>query len=235
MTTFVTRLSAPIQSWGLNRARYSTSPTNPVPTKTGVAGLLGACLGEPNHLSLLDQFRLLIRVDHTNAIDTDLQVGTPVKAHERPAYTRAHRLLYGSGKIAEDAYGPGAGGMASLATHDHIPWAEFTLAITPSDDLADRLTRALLHPVHMPYLGRQAYAPDFPFYLGHHTGSDGRALLTEVPTVQPYAAATVRDLPLKEATGGYTQPRTLDLGTIRTTVTPTRKEQIAWASQHLNR
>ena len=82
MPSIVLRLAAPVQVWAGYRYRFSETLTYPVPTKSGVAGLIGACLGERDPSLLLNQFLMRVRVDRSNPSEADLQVATGPKPVE---------------------------------------------------------------------------------------------------------------------------------------------------------
>ena len=67
-------LSAPLQSWGDN-SRWDNRNTANMPTKSGIIGLLGCCLGYPRgdeRLNRLDQqLHLAVRSDRAGRIMTD--------------------------------------------------------------------------------------------------------------------------------------------------------------------
>ena len=69
-------LAAPLQSWGED-ARWDTRSTAAQPTKSGIIGFLGCCLGYPRgdeRLNRLNQgLHIAIRIDRPGQILTDFQ------------------------------------------------------------------------------------------------------------------------------------------------------------------
>lgn len=236
MTALVLRLAGPVQSWGGYRRNVAYAPTHPVPTRSGVAGLLGACLGLPEYQELLPQFGLRVRVDQTNPVMRDLQVAVgPTTPREREAADRAVKMASGSGwgKAAWPKGGivdSSAGG--GLYQRHFIPHAEFMCEVTGVDsDVRDWLT-ATRSPIFMPYLGRQANAPTWPFILGVHEGQGD--LFVELPRVAQGAEGDTQRVAVHEVTGDYLR-HTTDITWVTAPVVPTREEQMTWVSKHLSR
>ena len=130
-----------------------------------------------------------------------------------------------------------AGGQTAVTRRHFLADAIFMVAIEHDTHLAD-LAVATRTPRFVPYLGRKAYPPAFPFHLG--TSELNRAdLLRAVPTngVPPAAStdrttthATTVDLPVAELLGDRNRARD------HVTVAVTDKEGVlSWASTHLTR
>lgn len=219
--TVLVRLSSPIQSWAGFRLSYRETPTAPVPSKSGVAGLLGACLGVTDYRSLIDQFDLHVRADRTNPIETDLQVASEVKVHEIDGARRAARAAGDSRRT----FNPHQKDGGLLAYRDYLPHAEFFCTIDTDDE--ERLLEAFRDPAFLPYLGRRANAIEFPFLFGS-TDLDAEDLFGRLPTT-----ASNDSLRVHHVTGTYEKHQS-DVTTINVTTT-TREEQLTWAKQNLNR
>lgn len=246
MTALVLRLASTAQSWAGYRVSYTKTGTSPVPTKTGVAGLLGACLGVKDYLNLLDKFTLTIRVDKTNPVVSDLQVASPPKPPEKAAFARSITLAH-----AKPAKAPAqltSTNLPSLANRDFIPHAEFIAIIEGEPDFIAELAAAINNPTYMPYLGRRANPPEFPFCLGTTTSSAAE-ILAELPRVpahnEPAAVTGHDDDPgSSRSTGTPVRAYLIDgdyhsndhhlVGTVNPP-TGNRKDQLAWASSHLSR
>ncbi len=86
----------------------------------------------------------------------------------------------------------------------------------------------------MPYLGRKANAPAYPFILGA-SSAEPPALLAGLPRARSHADVdeqpTVR---LYEVVGDYHSHRHIPLGQVKPPAA-TREGQLTWASQHLSR
>lgn len=230
MTSLILRLAGPIQTWAGYRVAYKKVPTHPTPTKSGVAGLLGACLGSRDLDTLMTRFALRVRVDQTNPIQTDLQVATGPKPHEAARFERARTLAAGvKARPLTQLTGTGDPGFSQ---RDYIPAAEFICQLAGDPVDVEQWASAARDPVFMPYLGRRANAPAFPFILGVHAGTDD--VLETIPTVAPAnSPAPSTRLRVYTVTGTYHQ-HTTDLTTLDVPVAHTREEQLEWAAQHLN-
>lgn len=93
MYALALRLEGPLQSWATARAG-DTVPTEPVPTLTGITGLLGAAVGVPANAlgalrALQDRFKLAVRIDRPGRAFFDFQTvrGMPPRAGARPKDT----------------------------------------------------------------------------------------------------------------------------------------------------
>lgn len=236
MSTLVLRLAAPVQSWGGYRRNVAHVATHSVPTRSGMAGLLGACLGQADYRSLLPKFSLRVRVDRTNPVMRDLQVAVgPTTHRELEAADRAVKFAStsGWGKAAWPKGGiidSSAGG--GLYQRHFLPHAEFMCELIGADsDVRDWL-QAVRRPVFMPYLGRQSNAPTWPFLLGIH--DDQNDLFDDLPRVATGVEGQLRRIPVHDVDGDYLQ-HTTTITWATPPVVPTRKELMTWASNHLSR
>lgn len=241
----VIRLASPLQSWVGYRVGHDNARTEPVPTRSGIAGLLGACLGERDYLTLMEQVQVRIRVDRTNPAADDLQVA----ARPRPGgqtelwHREASLHLATSAIMAQQkpkAYRSGdinivAGSLkvAYSPNRSFLPHCEFICALRMEDELGDRLLEGFRRPVFLPYLGRRANPASFPFFLGSWGAiGDVLSVLPYVPRHDEWGH--VRRLRVHHITGGYT-----DHSTIIEHVDPPRAAdrdaQLAWVKEHLTR
>lgn len=224
----VVRLGGPIQSWSAYRAAAAHTTTEPVPTKSGIAGLIGAATGTRDYRSLLDEFTLHVRVDRSNPASMDLQVSSPpeagTRAHER--FARAATIAAGKRTPAPKSY-TGGSLPATLADRGILPHSEFIATITTPH--AQQWHDALRTPVYMTYLGRQAHPPTFPFALGH-TDQPPMELLQHLPTLG------AGPLQVWEITDAYLDagPNTRTLtGHVMPPEVDSRNEQLTWIKEHL--
>lgn len=198
-STLLLRLAATQQSWG-GVGTQSWRPTEKVPTRAGLEGLLAACLGHPRGVvdTRLTALSIHVRVDRAGTINEDFHTVSPA-APDITAARRARRLLADGGRPRADAVVPLGNGLPWQVSGEVHPLvtrrlsladAEFIVAFTAGRDTIDTLAAAAHRPVFSPYLGRQAYAPQFPFHLGTRDG-DGLHLLEQLPS----AADTARALP----------------------------------------
>jgi CRISPR system Cascade subunit CasD len=185
--SLVLRFAAPQQSWG--STELADRNTEPLPTRSGVIGLLAAALGAergawPAWLWATD---LWARVDRKGDLSTDFHtVGLPSEAAQ--AARSRHRQAVG-GRGAADYIIPlgnggkwTVGGGTMVTNRQYLADAEFLVALTHQDEeLVDALDRATRNPVFMTYLGRKSFAPSFPFHLGVRPGTP-HEVLTSLPT-----------------------------------------------------
>lgn len=233
MASLILRLAAPVQTWGTYRASApGVVPTLPVPTKTGVAGLIAACLGHPDPTGVIDAFTLHVRADRTNAFETDLQVASNIAESHYPAIRRAESVRLGS-PVAPARQITG-GSQPGKYDRDFVPHAEFLIALTAPADLVETWHTAARQPVFMPYLGRRANAPAFPFVLGI-TDLTATDLFETAPRVarhdeDPADPASVRCYAVE---GDFS---TLPAPTYATPpVVASREEYLTWFAQNLTR
>lgn len=234
MKALVLRLASPVQSWGGYRRNVAYVATHPVPTRSGVAGLLGACLGLREYKQLLDRFSLRVRIDASNPTMREMQVAVgPTSTREREAADRAVTVASGSrwgasawpkGGIIDSTAGSG------LYQRHFVPHADFVCEISGDDADVQNWLAAARKPVFMPYLGRQANAPTWPFVLGIHDQEQGD-VFSGIPRVTHDLPQRV---PVHEVLGDYLTHNT-DVTWVSAPVAPTRKEQMTWVSQHLKR
>lgn len=150
----ILKLQGPMQTWG-EHTFEGLRPSANFPTRSGILGLLGACLGiarnERNRLrALADGVGMAVRVDTRQAT----RQGGLARALRMVKMTDYHTV-----KDAREDY-------AGLKSHDTIQtWreylydAEFTVALwcRPNSVVSlDELEKAVKKPSFTPYLGRRS-------------------------------------------------------------------------------
>jgi CRISPR system Cascade subunit CasD len=140
MTTLLIRLSGPLQSWG-ESARFNLRPTQPVPTKSGVLGLVCAAMGTPRQdtemLKCLNQLSFGVRVDCPGQLLIDFHTVSKVVNVE--------------GKIPQDT---------TPTDRYYLAGAEFIAGLEGKDHtLLKRIHDALLKPHWLLSLGRKSCMP----------------------------------------------------------------------------
>lgn len=243
----VVRLASPIQTWAGYRVRHADVATNPVPTKSGVAGLLAACIGRRDYLDLLDRFTLRVRVDRTNAADTDLQVATPphpgpdTQDWHRSASLQAacHTIAAGQApKPYRDTQINITGGTKRVQyspNRTFIPHAEFICALDVDEDLGARLVEGFRRPTYTPYLGRMANPASFPFYLGAwRHAADVLEALPHVTRPDRHGSTSPQPLRVHTVTGGHTAHHTA-VTLVTPPGTPDLDTQLQWVKENLDR
>jgi CRISPR system Cascade subunit CasD len=138
MSTLLLRLAGPLQAWGAE-SKFEIRRTEPVPTKSGVIGLLMAALGckrdDSETLQTLNGLRMGIRVDQPGIVLRD--------------YHTAH---------GENAY---------VTNRYYLSDAVFLVGLESDDtQLLEQLEDALLRPAFPLFLGRRSCPPTLPLCLG---------------------------------------------------------------------
>ncbi|MEV7177767.1 type I-E CRISPR-associated protein Cas5/CasD [Kitasatospora sp. NPDC093679] len=157
-------LSGPLQSWGGPKGGRVRG-THPVPTRSGVTGMLAAALGRPRGADVGDLEELVhrVRVDRPGVRVRDFQtVGGGLPA-ERTVVTangkrRGEALLFDSWYLAD---------------------AAFTVAVTGPGETIRAVAQALRRPVFPPYLGRRSCPPATPVLIAER--DDVEVLLAGMP------------------------------------------------------
>lgn len=144
MNVLLLRLSAPMQSWGV-QSRFSVRDTGREPSKSGVIGLLCAALGRPRWEPVDDlaALRMGVRVDQEGSVAYDYQT-------------------------AMEIYKAGGSGTKPTETSRryYLADARFLVGLTSGDlDLLAALHDAVRDPCWPLYLGRKAFVPGEPVWL----------------------------------------------------------------------
>ncbi len=145
MNTLLIRLSAPMQSWGI-QSRFTMRDTGLEPSKSGVLGLLCAALGvdreDDDGLQPFISLRMGVRVDKEGLLQVD--------------YHTAQNVLMANGKIKD----------TELSNRYYLANAVFLVGLESEDlPLLERLHTALHKPVWALFLGRKAFVPGEPIPL----------------------------------------------------------------------
>lgn len=156
------RLHGPLQAWG-GPVVGDNRPTLPFPTRSGVLGLVGACLGIPRKdnaglLALAQGARVHIRVDArgTPLVDDQTIQGNPNASSTRQTIQSKRNYLCDASFVAVVVPGP----------HTSI----------------QRMAEALARPVFAPFLGRRACVPSSPLLLAPEvSGEDPIDLFASLP------------------------------------------------------
>ena len=151
--TILLRLSGPMQSWG-NVSKFESRRTWSYPSKSGVIGLVAACLGmsREDDLSELCAMRFGVRADYPGKIERDFQI----LLGSKPSKNVLSERFY----IADATF------LAGLESEN-------------KDDLLE-IETALKNPYYTPYLGRLSYPVTLPLFIGIRD-KDLETVLTEEP------------------------------------------------------
>ncbi len=141
-------LSAPLQSWGED-ARWDNRATAVRPTKSGIIGLLGCCLGYPRgdeRLNMLnDELRIAIRTDRPGEILTDYQT------------------VQGTDGVLLNAEGKKRSlGDTIVTPKQYLQNAKFSIFLQGDETILDECFSAMKSPQWTPYLGRKNCIPAVP-------------------------------------------------------------------------
>jgi CRISPR system Cascade subunit CasD len=166
----VLRLEAPLQSWG-TRAQWSVRDTAGEPTKSGVVGLLAACLGwgpdqDARIAELTRHLALGVRIDRPGRVLVDF-------------HTVSGGVMSAEGKVKKTASTKEPETVVSR--RHYLADAAFTVVLGAPPEWLDRLAGALADPVWPPYLGRKCCPPTAPLLAGRVLASDLRAALESEP------------------------------------------------------
>lgn len=140
--------TAPLQSWGED-ARWDTRSTAVRPTKSGIVGFLGCCLGYGRGDERLNQLnngiRVAIRTDRPGQILTDFHT------------------VHGTDDVLFNAEGKKRSLGATIITpKQYLQDAWFTVFLQGDEELLSECFTAMLHPRWTPYLGRKNCVPAVP-------------------------------------------------------------------------
>lgn len=156
------RLHGPLQAWGgpvIGDAR----PTLPFPTRSGVLGVVAACMGIPRSAhealrALADGTRVHVRVDSPGTPLVDDQT---IQGHPEASDTR----------------------QTIQSKRTYLCDASFAAVVIPGPKVTGgAIAAALEAPVFAPFLGRRSCVPSVPLLAAPQVeGGDELALFNEVP------------------------------------------------------
>lgn len=164
------RLSGPLQSWAGPAVSGNIVRTERYPTRSGLIGLLASALGAQRGEwpDWLNDVEFMVREDRRPIITDDFHTINPrtesVEFRSRYLIVQGNPASKACGKKAL-VFTPDAQGGTSVVNRTYLADGEFVVRIT-ADGHLDELEDALSSPGFVTYLGRKAFAPEFPFYLG---------------------------------------------------------------------
>ncbi len=148
MGVLLLRLSAPMQSWGV-QSRFGVRDSGLEPSKSGVIGLIAAALGRPRSADIRDfaNLRMGVRVDREGTLLRD--------------YHTAQNVYLAKGGKPKDT---------ELSTRYYLAGACFLVGLEGDDqegdvDLLRTAQDALRNPRWALFLGRRAFPPGEPVWL----------------------------------------------------------------------
>lgn len=185
--TLLLRLAGPLQSWGL-AGKFTRRDTHNQPTKSGVVGMIAACLGRERGSDITDLTTLImgVRVD---------QPGRLLEDYHTISRTDGQTLPTASGRTKKD--------LTAISHRWYLADAVFLVALAGDRKLLDAIAAAIDDPVYAPTLGRRSCAPTGRLNLGIDD-RDPETVLTEWPwqagpaqlkhhSVSPVVDATIED------------------------------------------
>lgn len=181
MTSIYLRLAGPLQSWAGPKVSGNVSRTQRYPRRSALIGLIAAALGfERGQLpAWLDNLTFDVREDNLGRLIDEFQI-----IGSRPESWDFSRRLYvllerRQAPKKDLLFSPDSQHGNAIARRTYLSNAEFIVRIFVNEH-AEEIDTALAAPKFVTYLGRKAFAPSFPFYLG--IGSDNE--LSDIPTFQ---------------------------------------------------
>lgn len=143
MHTLLIRLTAPLQSWGVE-SRFTVRDTGREPSKSGVVGLIAAAMGRARSDPIRDlaALRMGVRVDREGTLEVD--------------FHSALNVLKAGGGIKD----------TEISRRYYLADACFLVGLEGDDlDLLETIQQALQNPVWPLFLGRKAFVPAQPVWL----------------------------------------------------------------------
>ncbi|MBU1656508.1 MAG: type I-E CRISPR-associated protein Cas5/CasD [Gammaproteobacteria bacterium] len=204
-TYLILKLEGPMQAWG-GHTFEDYRPTQPFPTRSGILGLLGACLGiergdREGLIALGDSFRLAVRAD------ADLERGFRSTVITDFHTVEEARKVDGS-----------ANKNPVVSRREYLCDAAFTAALEFADGAARQRTVAgLRRPRYTPFLGRRSCPLSRPLYEAEIEADSLRNALAQVPPhagviysedeADHHSQMAVRDVPLPGRTRRFATRR----------------------------
>lgn len=140
-------LQGPLQSWG-ERSRWDSRDTATMPTKSGILGMIGCCMGIPRgseKLYEMDQkLHVAVRADRRGRIMTDFHT---VQA------SKGQKMINAQGKPR---------GETIITPKQYLQEAQFTVFIWGDEEMMKQVRESMLHPFWVPFLGRKSCVPSVP-------------------------------------------------------------------------
>ncbi|MEV6730758.1 type I-E CRISPR-associated protein Cas5/CasD [Streptomyces sp. NPDC051364] len=178
--TLLLRLAAPLQAWGDHRAVIDTRHTSPIPTKSGVVGLLAAALGHKREQPLgpLASLTMGVRIDIP---------GTLLRDYHTASDYRGVPLLSANlnAKGEQKRTGPARHTMTS--ERFYLQDAAFLVGISGPAPVVETVSGGARTPACLLGLGRRDCPPTFPLVLGLSEQPLAEALAAQEWIASPHA------------------------------------------------
>lgn len=198
----ILRLDGPMQAWGTHTFE-DFRPSNLYPTRSGLLGLLAACLGieRSNHAG---QAQLAASVEFSVRVDS--QVDRP--GRDKPANKPGVKLPDFHTVMDARKVDGKANKFPVVSRREYLFDAAFTVAVGTKSQAPvslEQLTEALHRPCYTPTLGRRACPPTRPLLDGKIDAADGVEALRQASgsgqliysdSVESGQPLRLRDVPL---------------------------------------
>ncbi|MEZ5455599.1 MAG: type I-E CRISPR-associated protein Cas5/CasD [Lysobacteraceae bacterium] len=173
----ILRLDGPMQAWGTHTFE-DFRPSNLYPTRSGLLGVLAACLGieRSDHAT---QAALAASVEFSVRVDTTVE-RLGVNGHVNRAKATVKIDDYHTVIDARRVNRPPKKGETIQSWREYLFDAAFTVAVGTKSDAPftlDTIAVALRRPLYTPTLGRRACPPTRPLFDGELEAADGVAAL----------------------------------------------------------
>ncbi|MGJ9530227.1 type I-E CRISPR-associated protein Cas5/CasD [Actinotignum sp. GS-2025a] len=182
------RLAGPVQSWAGPRVTGNVVNSELRPTRSGLLGLLAGALGAPREEwpEWLEGADFAVRVDRPGRLINEFQTINPratksgLRNDELEFRARQLWIRKQSDSDKNLAFTPDQQNSNAVIRRTYLAGAEFLVRVTcPGHQ--EEVDAALRSPAFVTYLGKKAFAPSFPFYLGR--GEDD--MLSRIPVCDP--------------------------------------------------
>ena len=182
------RLAGPVQSWAGPRVTGNVVNSELRPTRSGLLGLLAGALGAPREQwpEWLEGADFTVRVDRPGRLINEFQTINPratksgLRNDEREFRTRQLWIRKQSDSDKNLAFTPDQQNSNAIIRRTYLAGAEFLVRVTCPNH-QEEVDAALRSPAFVTYLGKKAFAPSFPFYLGR----DEADTFNQIPVFDP--------------------------------------------------
>jgi CRISPR system Cascade subunit CasD len=203
----ILRLKGPLQAWGTHTYE-DYRPSNLFPTRSGIIGLLGACLGiercaREKQASLSANLRMAVRTDKESDV-------TPTVLTDFHTIMEARKV---DGKINSNPV---------VSRREYLCDASFTVALgfkEESEWTLEKIKSALLKPVYTPFLGRRSCALGHPLF---HSVVEAKSILDALNQIEPRGGVIYSE----ENDGAHSRLLLRDV--------PTAAQQRQFATRHVH-
>jgi CRISPR system Cascade subunit CasD len=173
----ILRLDGPMQAWGTHTFE-DFRPSNLFPTRSGLLGLLGSCLGlERNDLASQEQ--LAASVEFSVRVDSALtRPGRDESVAKRAVKLPDFHTVMHARKVDGSA-----NKFPIVSRREYLFDAAFAVAVGAQPEASfslEQIAEALRRPCYTPTLGRRSCPPARPLLEGQVEGASARDALAQV-------------------------------------------------------